>query len=120
MTDFQKKTLKNSCKILLITLAVIAGLFGIILFTCWQPYITMFIITVVIVAKALIIPTVQDWKLRGRLTENEYDIYTYYRERRRYLCKERIVAELIHWDDSLTVEQLQEIIKKAEGHSTGN
>lgn len=120
MTDFQKKTLKNSCKILLTALAIAAGLIAITLFVCWQPYIAIGITVATIVVYGLIIPTVKDWKLRGKLTENEYDIYTYYRERRRYLGKERIVAELAHWNDGLTVEQLQEIIAKVEGSPTEN
>lgn len=114
MTEFQKKTLKNSCSIALTALAIVIVLMGFILFACWQPYIAIGIIIAAIIVKGLIIPVVKDWKLRGKLTEDEYDIYTYYKERRDRLPKKIIVAELTHWNDDFTIEQLQEIIAKVE------
>lgn len=113
MTAFQKKTLKNSITILFKALAIGVALIGITLFVIWQPYITISLIVVAIIVYALIIPTIKDWKLRGKLTEDEYGIYVYYRDHE-YLNEESIVAELARWNDGFSVEQLKEIIVKAE------
>lgn len=119
MTNFQKKTLKNSITILLQALGIGVALMSATLFMIWQPCIAMGIIVAFIIVRVLIIPTVKDWKLRGKLTEDEYGIYVYYRDHE-YLNEESIVAELARWNDGFSVEQLKEIIAKVEGSPTEN
>lgn len=117
MTAFQKKTLKNVTKAAGIAIATVAATFGVIVLMAYSIYTCIIIVGAIgigLIVRYFIFPLIKDWKLRGKLTEDEYNIYTYYRERRRYLSKETIVKELTHWNDDFTIEQLKEIIAKVE------
>lgn len=111
MTAFQKKTLKHSCTILLEALGIAVVLIGLTLFIIWKPYIAIGAIVAAVIVYGLVIPAIKDWKLRGKLTEDEYGIYTYYKKRCGYISEETIIKELAHWN-GITLEQVQEIIAK--------
>lgn len=122
MTNFQKKTLKNVTKAAGIAIATVAATFGVIVLMAYSIYtciITVGAIGIGLVVRYFIFPLIKDWKLRGKLTEDEYGIYTYYKERCGYISKETIIKELAHWNN-ITMKQVQEIIAKAEGSPTEN